>query len=236
MYFYHYVTLATLGYRPGLSQKQLYHSAHFHKSYKHYFISVVHGKGSVINNPNSEVTLEVTGSVKTMVMQHSHTNFESVRRAIPQKECLITPVVQLHTTELTQDQEDQDSTGYKYKVTIPHYLFKRCNLSCIKVRHGDINKPNSLITLKNGITDKEELPFYKVEGNTITIFCNYFCDVMCTSTNKICTSRILALPFGRICTESSNAQTHTKLKIYVCSFLYTDQNLKLVSLQFYAVG
>ena len=116
----------------------LYQSAHFHKNYKDYFVSVVHGEGSVVQD--SDVTLEVAHSVKTVVMQHSHTNFQLVRNAVPQKECLITPVVEFHTLELERPQE-LEGNRYRYKATIPHYLSRRHNLFCVKVRCGYISSP-----------------------------------------------------------------------------------------------
>ena len=193
-------------------------------------MSVAHGPGPVITDPGSSVKLEITNNVKSVVIQYSHTNFELIRYSIPKKECLIAPVVQFHTVDLSEALEAQDRLAYRYKATIPHYLSGRDNCSCIKVRCGDISIPNSLKVMSERKAKEGKSPSYKVGRKTITIYCNHFCDVICTSTKKICTSKILALPFGRIYPESFNVQTHTKLKIYVCSFLYGDKNLKAVSL------
>ena len=95
----------TSGYRYDQCQEKVYHSAILHKNYKEYFVSVIHGEGSVVTYPDSDVILEVTHSMRTVVMQHSQTNFESVRKAIPQRECLITPVVEFHTLELAGPEE-----------------------------------------------------------------------------------------------------------------------------------
>ena len=168
----------TSGYRYGQCQEKLYHSALFHKNYKDYCVSVVHGEGSVVTYCDSDVTLEVTHNMRTVVMQHSRTNFESVRKAIPQKECLISPVVEFHTLELAGP-EELVGHRYRYKATIPHYLSRRHNLSCVKVRYGDINKPESLRMLRKGNPEKENLPCYKIGRKNITIYCNHFCDVVC---------------------------------------------------------
>ena len=221
--------LVASGYRYGQCHQKMYHSALFHKNYKDYLVSVVHAEGSVVTYPDSDVTLEVTHSMRTVVMQHSQTNFESVRRAIPQKECLISPVVEFHTLEST-GAEEPEGHRYRYKATIPHYLSRRHNLSCVKVRYGDISKPESLRMLRKGNPEKERLPCYKIGRKTIKIYCNHFCDLVCTSTQKVCTSKILALPFGRIGPDSSNQHTHAKVKVYACSFLYGDNNLKQVNI------
>ena len=207
----------------------LYQSAHFYKNYKDYFVSVVHGEGSVVQDPHSDVKLEVAHSVKTVVMQHSHTNFQLVRNAVPQKECLITPVVEFYTLELEGPQE-LEGNRYRYKATIPHYLSRRHNLLSVKVRTGDIRSPESLRMLRKGNPEKEKLPCYHIGRKTITIYCNHFCDVVCTSSQKVCTSKIVALPFGRIGPDSSKTQTFTKVETYVCSFLYSDKKLKWVRL------
>ena len=199
----------------------LYHSAHFHKNYKDYFVSMVHGGGSVVQDPESDVRLEVAHSVKTVVMQHLHTDYELVRNAIPQKECLITPVVEFYILEL-EGQQELEGNGYRYRATIPHYLSRRHNLLCVKVRFGDISIPDSLIMLRKGNPEKEKLPCYQIGRKNITIYCNHFCDV-CTSSQKICTSKILVLPFGWIDQDSSNIQSFTKVETYVCSFLYSDK-------------
>ena len=231
---YQYFTFPVAsGYRYPSGQKNLlYHSAQFHKNNKNYFVSVVQESGSVISYPDSDVTLEVTHSGRTVIMQHSHTNFESVRHAIPQKECLISPLAQFHTIEQVRA-EELESHRYRYKVTIPHCLSRIHNLSCVTVRLGDITRPHSLRILRKGSPVKEKLPCYKVDRKSITIYCNHFCDVVCTSTQKVCTSKILALPFGRIGPDCSGMQTHMKVKTYVCSFLYSDKNLKLVNIFYF---
>ena len=161
----------------------LYYSAHFHKNYKDYFVSMAQGVGSVVHDPCSNVRLEVANSVKTVVMQHLHTDFQIVRNTIPQKECLISPVVGFHTFEL-EEPEELEGNGYRYKATIPHYLSKSYNLSCVKVRFGDISSPQSLRMLRNGRSDKENVPYYIVNKKTIKIYCNHFCEVVCTSMKK----------------------------------------------------
>ena len=83
--------------------------------------------------------------------------------------------------------------------------------------------------LRKGNPEKEKLPCYQIGRKTITIYCNHFCDVVCTSSQKICTSKILVLPFGWIDQDSNNILSFTKVETYVCSFLYSDKKLQLVS-------
>ena len=213
---------------PKSQENQLYHYAHIHKNNKDYVVTVVQGSGSVISYPDSDITLEVSQSGRTVIMQHLQLNFEAMRHAIPQKECLLTPVVLFHTIEPART-DVLEGHRYKYKATIPHHLSRRHDLSCVRVRFGDISRPDSLRMLLRGNPEEEKVPCYTVGRKNITICCNHFCDVICTSTQKVCTSKILALPFGRIGPDCSNLQTFTKVEIYICSFLYSDKKLKSVS-------
>ena len=191
-------------------------------------MSVACTKGFVAEYPESNVSVEVAENVKTVVMQNSDTNIQLVRKTIPLTECLITPVVKFHTVELAEPEEKEEG-GYRYKAIIPHYLSRRHNLSCVKVRYGDISKPGLLTRLRKGNPEKGKLPCYTVGRRTIRIYCNHFCDVVCTSSEKVCTSRIVALPFGWIVPDSSKLQTFTKVETYICSFLYSDKKLQSVS-------
>ena len=63
----------------------------------------------------------------------------------------------------------------------------------------------------------------------ITVFANHFCDVVCSSTQKVCTSKILVIPFGWISTPDSESQTDMKMKVYLCSYLYSKRDIRKVS-------
>ena len=137
---------------------------------------------------------------------------------------LISPVVRFQTLEYSGDASPQ---GHRYKVTIPHCLPRSYNPSSIKLRYGDIYK-GTLRELKLDRPQEGFKNFYEVLDNNIVVYVNHFCDVVCTSTEKICTSNILALPFGLIKTFDSEEQTNVKVKIFLCSILYSSTTLQKV--------
>ena len=159
-------------------------------------------------------------------MQHIHNDFQIVRDVTSSRECLISPVVRFHTANCVGD---PTSSGYRYKVTIPHCLPRNHDSSSIKVRYGDIYK-GTLREMKLGRPQEVFKPFYEVQDKNILVFASHFCDVVCTSAQKICTSTILALPFGLIRTLDidSDEQTYVKVKIFLCSILYSNADLKKV--------
>ena len=158
-------------------------------------------------------------------MQHLHTDFQIVRELISGRECLISPVVRFHTVGSLGNQA---LYGYRYKVKIPHCLSHSHDSSCIKVRYGNIYK-RSLSEIQLGKPQEGFKPFYEVEDKSITVYSNHFCDLVCTSTQKICTSKVLALPFGLIGKfDIDSDETNVKVKIFLCSILYSSTSLQKV--------
>ena len=197
-----------------------------HKGMREYLAGVVKGRTVLRADAESDISIETDEMVKGIIMQHIDNDFQIVRDVISSRECLISPVVRFHTVESVGD---STSSGYRYKVTIPHCLSRSHNFSCIKVRYGNIYR-GTLQEMELGRPQEGVKPFYKVQDKNILVFANHFCDVVCTSTHKICTSNILALPFGLIRTFGidSDEQTYIKVKIFLCSILYSNADLKKV--------
>ena len=197
-----------------------------HKGMREYLGGVVKGRTVLRADPESDISIETDKIVKGIIMQHINMDYQIVRDATSSRECLISPVVRFHTVESVGD---SSSSGYKYKVTIPHCLARSHDSSSIRVRYGDIYK-GTLREIKLGRPRKGFEPFYEVQDKNILVFANHFCDVVCTSAHKICTSNILALPFGLIRTldTGSAEQTNVKVKIFLCSILYSSTSLQRV--------
>ena len=80
---------------------------------------VVKGRTVLRADPESDISIETDEMVKGIIMQHTHNDFQIVRDVVSSRECLISPVVRFHTEESAGD---PTSSGYRYKVTIPHCL------------------------------------------------------------------------------------------------------------------
>ena len=175
-----------------------------------------------IKDSLSDISLEVATGVKSLVMQSVNMDFQLLRKIIPATECLVAPVVQFHMT----DQVDQEVTkGCKYKITIPHYLTRHHSLPSMRVRYGNLKRPLMMMEPPEMDPGNQTFPCFEVNKKSIIVYANHFCPVVCTSTQKVCTSKILAIPFGWIGT-GSEPQTDMKLKTYLCSYLYSNNYLK----------
>ena len=159
-------------------------------------------------------------------MQSMNTDFHLLRKVIPVTECLAAPVVEFHM----DDHLNQEVTeGCKYKITIPHYLTRYHSLSSVRVRYGNLKRPLMMMEVQKRDPENETFPCFEVNKKNIIVYANHFCPVVCTSTQKVCTSKIIAIPFGWIGTIGSDVDTHMKVKTYLCSYLYSNNDIKLVS-------
>ena len=137
-------------------------------------------------------------------------------------------MVHFHVQEIG-DQEESET--YKYKAIIPHCLSNSDSLSSVKVKFGNLSQPGQMKEIRKKHLDEcETTPYFDINRETITVFCNEFCDVVCTTEQKICTSKVLAMPFGRIFQVPSTvkSQTNVKIKTYLCSILFRGDCLKKV--------
>ena len=67
------------------------------KGSKTYSVAVVDGRRQFVRSRDeSGVIIQVADGIKSIIMKHVHTDFDSIRKAIPIQECLISPVVHLH--------------------------------------------------------------------------------------------------------------------------------------------
>ena len=209
-----------------LERSQITYEAHVRKNNKDFLAARTLGSKMKIKDPLSDISLEVATGVKTLVMQSVNVDFHLLRKIIPAEECLVAPVVQFHM----DDQTEQEVTeGCKYKITIPHYLTRQHNLSCVRVRYGNFRRPLMMIEAHKSNSEYQIVPCFEVNRKNITVYANHFCPLVCTSTQKVCTSKILAIPFGWIGTLGADVDTHMKVKTFLCNYLYSNNDLKSVS-------
>ena len=173
------------------------------------------------------MSIEVAEGVKSVIMKHVYTDFDSIRKSTPKEECLISPVVHLHAHHLC---EEKELAEYRYKAVISHYLPHGHSLSSVKVRHGNI-KTGFLREIRTGKPEGTGVLYYDVDTQHVTLYSNHFCDIVCTSTDKVCTTKVMAFPFGLIGQQrfDTGVITRMKMKTYLCSYLYSDKDLQYVS-------
>ena len=207
---------------------QLKYKAVIQKGYKRYMATRTHGEHIILKDSEGDVSLEVAKGMDAFVMQLTRTDFEIIRKVISRKECLVAPVVHFYIQEFC-DQESAEA--YKYKAIIPHCLSYNHHLSSVRVRFGDLSQSKQMEEISQGRPEvHEKTPYFEINKAAITVFCNHFCDVVCTTEQKICMSKVLAMPFGRIFQVPSSDKCHTnvKVKTYLCSILYIGERLRKV--------
>ena len=194
------------------------------KNNNEYLVGRSFGTEITMKDPLSDVSMKVTRNVSAVIMQSINWSYDLLSKVLPFSECLAAPVIRFHTKE-----KEQSTTDCKYIATIPHYLSRQHNLLLVKVRIGNLKHPHLMKEILQGNPHNQRLPCYEVDKKFITIYANHFCDVVCSSTQKICTSKILAIPFGLIDTVGSENQPCMKVKVFLCNYLYSNKNLKQAS-------
>ena len=159
----------------------------------------------------SEVSLEVAKGVKAVIAQYIYTSFRPASFVIPSNECFVSPVVRFYVQE-DDDKDSSVSPEFKFKVTIPHCLTNELELSLLKVRCGNIERKPSLRTVV-------KTSYYTTDDKYITLYMNHFCDIVCTSSKKVCNSSLLILPFGSL-EQNEEGQTYAKVKVFICNLLF----------------
>ena len=112
----------------GEVRKQTY-AALFRMNTSKYLGAKVIGGGTKLIELGSDISLEVAKGVSAVIVQHIHTNLESVRCAVLKSECIISPVVSFRVYEDGLG----EVVGWKFKASIPHCLRDTHNLSLVKV-------------------------------------------------------------------------------------------------------
>ena len=202
----------------------------FYKNHKQYHVTVTNGKALTMKSPDSEITLEVPDGLKSVIMQHIHTDFEAVNMYIPPHECIVSPAVRF----IVQKGNYQESQHFKvFKAKIPHCLPEAYDFSFLKVRLGNLSRKGSLKEVQRGKPQSTDTSYYTADKKHITLYTNHFCDVVCTSSKKICDSALVILPFGYLYPDPGENKTMAKVKVFLCSYLFNRQDVRMVSLSFF---
>ena len=181
---------------------------------------------TTVQAKDSEVEVTIPDGIKAILLQKVHTEFSQFRDIIPEDECIIGPVVELHV----KTQHEVYSTRKKYIIKIPHYLETEEQLSSIKVRYGDVTENIDFTELRRKVTSRDVMPYYEVDSTHIIINTDNFSQFICTDCGKkeSC-HNIMVFPFGSLSQQEEDETTLTKVKVYLCSPLYKIVDFKTVS-------
>ena len=194
------------------------------KNNRLYYAAVTDGAHVILKAPNAQVSLEVMKGVKTTIIHHIYTNY--IKAVLPEHECLISPIVHFSVKDCGHNSV---KFPFKFKARFPHCLKRENDFALVKVRCGNIFEQNSLKEIPQGDPMSSTIPCYNIDGQFITLYTNHFCDVVCSSEEKICHKSLVILPFGYLSPHKDDWQTYVKVKVFICSYLYNMPDYYIVS-------
>ena len=156
-----------------------------------YLATKVIGGGTKLVEPGSDISLEVAKGVSAVIVQHIHTNLESVRCAVPKSECIVSPVVSFRVYENGLG----EVVGWKFKASIPQDTH---DPSLVKERCGNIFNWRYMREVSEGDPKSSMVPCYKIDKMCITLYTNHFCDIVCSCEEKLCHKSLVILPYGKL--------------------------------------
>ena len=115
------------------------------KSHKEFAGLAVNGKKAFLQPPGSDVIIYIPDGVHGVIMTHAHTNFRPFQDAVPESECFVAPVVEVHCsdsrTSTTHGQKECEpfvETRW-FEIQVPHCV-RIEDIDGVKVWHGDIHR------------------------------------------------------------------------------------------------
>ena len=186
----------------------------FNKGYREFAGIRLMGRRAVLQNPQSSVKLHVSEDLKGFVYGHMHTDPSPFLHAIPESECLVSPIVDYHIFIKTCTNPDKS-----FEIYVPHCINNVKDLKHIKVRCGDIHRNVPFSELSSDDFD--------VNINHITIRTKHYSQFICTSCKNVCRAEANALIFGSM-SPLWHTPTTAALRLYIASSLYTTQDFKKV--------
>ena len=99
-------------------------------------VAVINGESMTLQDLRSEVSVDIPSGIKATLWQKVHTEFSRFLHIVPDDECFIGPVVELHLKPFP----DVESGQRQYRIKIPHCLHTEEEMSMVKVRCGDTRR------------------------------------------------------------------------------------------------
>ena len=211
------------------------------RNYLQYAAAVIQGESMTLQDFNTDVSVHAPEGIKAVLWQHVYTEFSRFRdvipEVIPEDECMVAPVVEIHVKELG---EKQEAVQDQYKIKIPHCLTKKEQLSSIIVRSGDVYSKRRFEKLDTKKQSGNTGPFYEVDEKYITIHaahscqlvcstceqicqlvcstCEQICQLLCSNCQKICMCSMKVFAYGFL--TKLGQSSHMRVKVFLCPAMY----------------
>ena len=188
---------------------------------KCYIATVSHGEARVFRGLHSDVSLHLPEGSPGLFLKAVHTNLSTFRQDIPDEECMITPMVEIHHLNANSKTQSNDEN---FIIKLPHCIQDRDKWNLIKVRKWNKNK--------EGVTSCQELKEnenFVVDNKFITVSTRHFCRLAGTiCDNEGCRRQIRVMVMGKLEGLEGRTCSITWLKSFFCSRLLALRDFKSV--------
>ena len=199
-----------------------------YKNRRQYIATVVHGEGGMLRGQRSDVSLKIPKKVHGIYFSRVHRDHTRFKGIIPEKECIIGPLVEFG--HLGEKEMEEDLENW-YEIRIPHCISKQEYWKAIKVRNGSIFNKGKLF---QEVPPKEKAAngemHYEINEFYIQIFTKHFCHFTCSiCPDYSCSASAMVFLFGKLTRSLGNPNSFVQVKTFLCSKLFSITDFSVVS-------
>ena len=194
-----------------------------YKNNKKYVGTVSNGEARILQDPESDVSLQISEGSKGVFMTHVQTGPTRPINMIPHEECLISPTVEV------EHNRDDECLSKPHIITIPHCIQDSELWQFIKVRRINHNKKGQFELIQAQQENNKLDEYYRVEKGVIYVFARNFSEFTCTICKRSCSADIRTFIFGKIEDNQEVNLTSVKIRAFMCSELYRIKDFENVS-------
>ncbi len=199
--------------------------------------SIDTGEIQVLQAPDSDVSLLISDGSPGIYTMTVHTDFSAFTELIPDKECFVSPVVEINHFPLQTEQIWNNSLGI-CQLIIPHCSKDKNPEKNIKVRchkTGQKTQVSEEFRYVRHKIGKQCHGTFTVDKNFVRVYTRTFSKFTCTNCTLFsCQADMLTLLFAELY-PSSHQRTAADMELFLLTKLYQIKDLKQVRLSFISV-
>ena len=95
----------------------------------------VQGASATLHPPDSDVTIHIPENVHGILVAHAHTDFQPFREFVPESECFVSPLAEVHYIPRDKNQKQK-----MFTIRIPRDIEDKDAWANVQVRRVDIHR------------------------------------------------------------------------------------------------
>ena len=195
---------------------------------KLFIATISKGDAGILKHSESDVSLHIPKDSARVYKKYVHADHSKIESDIPEEECIITPLVEIHHVEGPDEEQNNND---KFIIKLTH---------CIKERElWDLLKVRKWKRTETGMVSKElfqkkvvgcEGDYFVMDDSFITVVTQHFCLVAGTICDWAgCRSTLRIMLMGKLESRKQKNINIVKLKSFLCSRLLILKDFKHVS-------